>query len=116
MISPEAIFFSLTMCASQGVLNKDPYANPFGNSVCNVTSEVIMSGGEIQKGLDRANHMFIDPIPEDVKRVGSVGLLYYKQHLHFGLYRGLSIDMQFVRNPNNTEDVASQSIVYHYDF
>ena len=106
-MTPEALFFAIAMCSLQPDLS---------SKACNVLSQAIFEGYNGQKVLDKANELYLEPLPKEVKAAGTLGVVYHQQKFKVGLYRGLALEMHFVRTRNIDEDISYQYLSYHTTF
>lgn len=98
-------FFILNLCAAQN----------FDGQGCAALSTAYFVSVNGQKTLDEANHKYLDPQPEDVKKILAFGLMVSQQHIHIGLNRYLTIDSSIHRDVNfNT--VSENRLIFHMEF
>lgn len=100
------VFLLMGLCSQQN----------FQGQACSQMGTAYFVSIDGQKALDGANKKYLDPQPDDIKRVASAGLLYYNQKVHVKLNKYITVDTGFERDPSLNETLVSNYVTFHMDF
>lgn len=88
----------------------------FNGNACNSIAEAYFKKLDGQPVLDRANKMYIEPLPNGLKQIGAVAFAYRQQKIHIGLNKHLSYEMGLYRDTNLHEEMVGHYLNFHMDF
>ncbi len=82
------LFMVIALCSYQ-------HSTPQDASGCQAIAEAYLKSIDGQKTLDGANKRYIEPLPEELKRAGAVGMAISQQKLDLRLNKYLVLGMSY---------------------